>query len=148
MCAAAQAPLEYLWLRWLHFSASSFCKHKFFIYLFILRTSFDNFLFFSEWRRWLELSCVRRQWRTPKLTHNLTVSQQRMWNCHVPVEVLIHKCLCLKVWPTLSFTVEKLKTYSPASSMLLCRLTSPPSWIHREQACVSQKTLWIALKCC
>lgn len=47
-------------------------------------------------------------------------------------------CWCSKAWPTLSFTVEKPKTYSQTSSVPLCRLTSRPSWIHREQAYVSE----------
>lgn len=47
-------------------------------------------------------------------------------------------CWCSKAWPTLNFTVEKPKTYSQTSSVPLCRQTSPPLWIHREQAYVSE----------
>lgn len=38
------------------------------------------FCLFREWRGWLELSCARRQWRTPKSTQNLTVSGQKYEN--------------------------------------------------------------------
>lgn len=39
----------------------------------------------------------------------------------------------------LSFTVEKLRMCSQASSMHSFHPTSPPLWIHREQACVSTR---------
>lgn len=94
------------------FSGSSVCTAKI-LKAFFLSPFLMSFLPFSEWRRWLELSCVRRQWRTPKLTHNLTVSQQKIWNCHVLIKVLIHQWFVLEGLTNVEFHCGKAEDVFP-----------------------------------
>lgn len=60
------------------------------------------------------MSCVRRRWRTPKLTRNSTVGRQEAGSCPLPRKtVLIHKCFALEGLTNVEFHCGKAEDVFP-----------------------------------
>lgn len=101
----------------------------------------------------MELSCVRRRWRTPKSTRNLTVGQQKAGSCRLPRKTVpIHKCFAPKGLTNVEFHCGKAEDVFPnilnaVVSSNVTAIVDPPRAGLRESE-TTDCALCFALKCC